>query len=333
MQLALPHRTALGLCPVNGIRDLLHWRIGQDWSNQFLWGLGLGGGFAYLRINVADPPRQVYWGNASPRQHKYLADLLSADYAEIENRSFKFSWSKAQQAVDKSTPPIIGPLDMYYLHFYEGIYQERHIPIHYLLLVGYDDEMAYVLDTGQEDVQSLPLEELEGAWDVNVPGLGKRNRLVIIDIPETFRPVDELIKQSIVDECQTMLQPPVSMLGIPAMKKLAREIAGWPEELGEEKAAKCLLQVREYLNSPPDLMGNHLTAGRDLYLTFLEEAGAMTGRDFAEAISRLRSAMAIIPQLAAAIRQCDLNQAAACFSRIAAEETEAFAELSRVVGG
>jgi hypothetical protein len=47
------------MCPVNGIRDLVQWRSGQDWTNEFLWGLGQGGGFAYLRFNAADPPRQV----------------------------------------------------------------------------------------------------------------------------------------------------------------------------------------------------------------------------------------------------------------------------------
>jgi hypothetical protein len=38
-------------------------------------------------------------------------------------------------------------------------------------------------------------------------------------------------------------------VGIPAMEKLAREIARWPEELGGDTAAACLRQVREYLNS------------------------------------------------------------------------------------
>jgi hypothetical protein len=80
--LTIPHRTAHGLCPINGIRDLIHWRTGNDWSNEFVYGLGLGGGFAYLRFNSADPPRQVYWGTASPRQHKYLAELLKADTTE-----------------------------------------------------------------------------------------------------------------------------------------------------------------------------------------------------------------------------------------------------------
>ena len=74
------------------------------------------------------------------------------------------------------------------------------------------------------------------------------------------------------------------MVGIPAMKKIASKIAHWPEELGEDTADKCLRQVREYLNSPPDLEGNHLTAGRDRYITFLQEAEPMAGLDFSTVI-------------------------------------------------
>jgi hypothetical protein len=104
---------------------------------------------------------------------------------------------------------------------------------------------------------------------VNVLGLGKRNRLVVFDVPESLPPTEALIRKSIADQCQAMLQPAVSMVGIPAMQKVAREIPQWPEELGEGTAAKCLRQVREYLNSPPDLEGDHLTAGRDRYVAFL----------------------------------------------------------------
>jgi hypothetical protein len=330
--LTIPHRVRPGLCPVNGIRDLVQWRSGRDWSNEFLWGLGQGGGFAYLRVNVADPPRQVYWGTSTPRQHKYLAGLLGAGYAESENRVFKSSWPKAREAVDAGRPPVIGPLDMFYLPWYGDIYHRRHIPIHYLLLVGYDDTHAYVHDTGEQDVQTIPIEELRLAWDVNVPGLGKRNRLVVLDIPRDLPPTAALIRQAIADECQAMLHPPVSMVGIPAMRKVAREIAGWPEELGEEVAARCLRQVREYLNSPPDLEGNHLTAGRDLYLAFLQEAGPLAGLDFSAAIVCLSESLETIPGVADAIRTNDLAQAAAGFERIAAAETKAYTMLSRIVG-
>jgi len=331
--LRIPHRPEAGMCPVNGIRDLVQWRCGRDWSNEFLWGLGQGGGFAYLRINPADPPRQVYTGIATPRQHRYLAELLHAGFAETENRAFTSSWSKAREAVDAGTPPVLGPLDMFHLHFYEQIYHKRHIPIHYLLFVGHEDDMAYVHDTDKEDVQIIPLNELRLAWDVSVPGLGKRNRLAILDVPENPPPTDALIRKSIADQCQTMLHPPVSMVGIPAMRKVAREIARWPEELGEATAAKCLRQVREYLNSPPDLEETHLTAGRDRYIAFLQEAAPLAGLDFSGAIGWLCESMATIPELAEAIRGDDLGKAAACFDRVADAETKVFAELSRRVGG
>jgi hypothetical protein len=320
------------MCPVNGLRDLVHWRAGSDWSNEFVHGLGQGGGFAYLRFNTAEPPRQVYWGIAGPRQHEYLAGLLGAGYAVIENRSFKFTWNKAREAVDVGTPPVLGPLDMFYLHYYDGIYQRRHIPIHYVLLAGYEDERAQVHDTDKDDVQTIPLAELQAAWDVNVPGLGKRNRLVIFDIPQELTPTDVLIRKAIADQCRMMLHPLVSMVGIPAMEKLGREIATWPAELGEEAAARCLRQMCEYLNSPPDLAGDHLTAGRDLYIAFLQEAGAMAGLDFSGAIGRLRESMALIPQLAEAIRQGHLEEAAAHIGCIARAEAEAYAELRELVG-
>jgi hypothetical protein len=327
--LNIPHHTSHGMCPVNGIRDLVQWRSGRDWSNEFLWGLGQGGGFAYLRFNAADPPRQVYTGISTPRQHRYLAGLFQAGFTESENRAFKSSWAKARQAIEAGTPPILGPLDMYHLHYYPELYHQRHIPIHFVLLVGYDDDTAYVHDTDKDAVQAIPLVELQLAWDVNVPGLGKRNRLAIIDVPHELPPAEALIRQAILNQCQTMLHPPVSMVGIPAMRKLASEITSWPDELGEDTAARCLRQVREYLNSPPDLEGNHLTAGRDLYIAFLQQAGEMSGVDFSEAVGHLQESISLIPEVAGAIQQGNLTKAAFCFERVAEAETKAFTELSK----
>jgi hypothetical protein len=329
--IAIPHRIAPGLCPVNGIRDLVQWRTGRDWTNEFLFGLGQGGGFAYLRFNFADPPRQVYWGTSSARQHQYLAGLFSAPYGELENRSFKFAWNRAREAVEAGTPPVLGPLDMFHLHFYPGIYQQRHIPIHYLLLVGYDEAHAWVHDTGTESVQYLPLEELEQAWNVNVPGLGKRNRLAIVDVPLEIPASEVLIRKSIQDQCKTMLKPPVSMLGIPAMQKLVRELPIWSRELGKEAADRSLNQVREYLNSPPDILGNHLTAGRDIYTAFLEQAGEMANLDFSAAIGKFNAGMGVMPGIAEAIQEKKLTEAAAGFAEIARYEQEAYGSLLKTI--
>ena len=284
----------------------------------------------YLRINAADPPRQVYWGNSPPRQHEYLAGLLGATCTVMEGRVFKSAWDKARQAVDAGTPPVLGPLDMFHLPTTRASITGS-IPIHYVLLVAYDNRNAYVHDTDQYEVQTIPLADLQAAWDGNVPGMGKRNRLAISEAPPSIPSDAALIRQSVADECRTMLHPPVSMIGVPAMEKLAREIAHWPAELGEEVAAKCLLQVREYLNSPPDLAGDHLTAGRHLYVAFLQEAGEMAGLDLAVAIGHLRESMGMIPPLAEAIRQGRLEEAAGHIGRIAKAEAAAYTELGKVV--
>ena len=330
-RISLPHHPAGGLCIVNGIRDLIHWRTGRDWSNEFVYGLGQGSGFAYIKFKAAQPPRQVYWGMATPHQHEYLARLTCAGYTIKENRTFKFAWNKACEALEASKPPILGPLDMFYLPYYEQIYHKRHIPLHYVLLVGHDAQKAYVHDTDKDDCQTIPLDELEQAWNVNAPAMGKKNRLVIFDFPEKLTASEELICRSIGDKCLAMLRPPMNMLGIPGMRKLAQEIRGWPEELGEQVAAACLQQAREYLNTPPDLTGDHLTATRDLYIGFLQEAGAITGKDFTSPITALSEAMVVIAELAPVIQKCELGAASALILRIAEIETKAYIALSEVV--
>lgn len=90
--------------------------------------------------------------------------------------------------------------------------------------------------------------------------------------------------------------------------------------------------MREYLNSPPDLEDDHLTAGRNLYIAFLEEAGPMGGLDLSPAIASLRGTLAIVPQLAQAIQQGQLEDVAACFGRIAAGEKDTFAALAEIAG-
>ncbi len=329
--LTIPHRVAHGLCIVNGIRDLIHWRANRDWSNEFVYGLGEGCSFTYIRVKNAKPPRQVYWGIAIPRLHEYLADLLGVKYTIVDNRTFKFAWNEAREAVKASMAPMLGPLDMYYLPYFKRIYHTRHIPIHIVLLVGYDDQNAYIHDTDRDCTQMIPLDELELAWNVNVPGMGKKNRLVTFQIPNELAPNDVLIHQSITGMCQRMLHPPVNMLGIPGMKKLAQEIVRWPEVLGEERTAASLKQVYEYLNSPPDITGNHLTATRDLYIAFLKEASPMAGLDFTNPIVNLQESARIIPELAYAIQRGNLEEAADHIRQVAEVETKAYTELSEVV--
>jgi len=67
-------------------------------------------------------------------------------------------------------------------------------------------------------------------------------------------------------------------------------------------AEKCLRQVREYHNSPQDAEGSHLTAGRDRYIVFLQEAQQISGLDFSRAVDWLCQSMDTVLGVAAAIQ-------------------------------
>jgi C1A family cysteine protease len=96
----------------------------------------------------------VYWGANTKYLLKDLEKII--DFKEIlsENKTFKNTFTKVKEFIGNNQPVVAGALDMYYLHYYPEIYHKKHIPIHYILVVGYDDDKqeVYVQDCGCEGV-------------------------------------------------------------------------------------------------------------------------------------------------------------------------------------
>jgi hypothetical protein len=229
--LILPHRVCESTCYINGLEDIMEWK-GAKYSNYLLSILGGMGEFTYLKIKVANPPNMVYFG-ANP---KYLLDdleeIIGFKQEMLENKVFKNTFPKLKEFIDNGQPVMAGALDMYHLHYYKGIYLKQHIPIHYVLVVGYDDERSeiYVQDCTFLGIQNISYSEFEQALNVNVPGMSKKNtiRTFIIngEPPSEF----EIAKMGLNLRADKMLKPPVNLLGIPAMLKLAKEIFNWEDE-------------------------------------------------------------------------------------------------------
>ena len=65
----------------------------------------------------------------------------------------------ARAAVDAGRPALL-LTDLYYLDHYG---RSAHFPGHAVVLAGYDDEVAYLSDTGFEELQTTRLENLAEA--------------------------------------------------------------------------------------------------------------------------------------------------------------------------
>ncbi len=245
--LQLPHRVCESTCYVNGLEDLLTWK-GAYYTDFLLSVVGGMAGFAYLRFKRADPPCMVFWGANPKYLMKDLAGIIGFNETVIEGKSYGFMFSRLKEFLEDNQPVVVGALDMYYLHYYRDLYGKQHVPIHYALVIGYDDEehSVFVHDCSHPSVQKIPYNEFQKSLDVNVPGMSKKNTMRVFIFPKKLPSEFEVAKKGFSFKAERFLHPPVRLFGIPAMRRLAKEIFEWDN-------TKCFEHMATYATSPPML--------------------------------------------------------------------------------
>jgi hypothetical protein len=226
--IALPHKVSESECYVNGIEDMLAWK-GGTYVDHLLSVVGGMASFSYLKFKSATPPNMVFWG-ANPRHFiPNLEKIIGFRQVVVEGRGSSATTKMIEEHIDQGSPVVVGALDMFYLHYYDRIYGIQHIPIHYVLVVGYEDEKErfYVHDCGRSGVQEIPYVELQKALDVKVPGMSKKNTIRVFKMGRTAPSELDVAIGGFRLKAKQMLHPPVSIFGIPAMRKLSREVLGW----------------------------------------------------------------------------------------------------------
>ena len=147
-RLHLPHVKRKSTCYINGLYDILLWK-GAFYEYFLLPTIGGMAGFAYLRFKKAVPAQMIFWGNRTKSIFSELEPILKYRQDIIESKSWKTTFSTITESVKRGVPVVAGALDMYYLPYYKELYRQIHIPIHYVLVVGYDEEKEefYVHDS------------------------------------------------------------------------------------------------------------------------------------------------------------------------------------------
>jgi hypothetical protein len=271
--LALPHKVCDGTCYINGLEDILAWK-GRTYPDFLLSLVGGMAGFAFLKIKVARPPCQVYWGANPKYLLQNLEPILGFTQEISEGKGGRTALAGIRAAIDRGEPVMAGALDMFYLHYYPKLYHKRHIPIHYLLVVGYDDsEQAFLVhDCGRPGVERVPYDDLGRALDVKVPGMSLKNTYRVFRLAGEGPPELDVARQGFAQKAQQMLQPPISFLGIPAMRKLAKDIAGWTDR-------SCFEHLATFATVPPQLPKrfDHSDGLRQVQARLLRSLGEQNG--------------------------------------------------------
>jgi hypothetical protein len=229
------------------LEDLFAWK-GTSYTDFLLPSVGGMPGFAYLSFKRADPPQQVYWGACPKYLLRDLAKITGFSETVIEGKAFKSMFKKLREFIDDGQPVMAGALDMYYLHYFPYLYKKIHVPIHYVLVVGYDDEegVVFVHDCTCKEVQRIPYYEFEQSLDVSTPGMSKKNTFRAFALPEKIPSEFEVGKKGFCFKAELFLKPPVKLFGLPALQKAAREIFEWDNP-------KCFEHMVAYATTPPML--------------------------------------------------------------------------------
>ncbi|MGZ5308611.1 MAG: BtrH N-terminal domain-containing protein [Solirubrobacterales bacterium] len=263
-------------CGSTALRNLVGFH-GVEISEEMAFGLGAGACFFYIVLEEQSPSR--FTNGRTARLEENFVELTGAPLVLRTDEDPEGAWTMAREAVDSGRPVIL-ITDLYYLDHYG---KSAHFPGHAVVLAGYDDEVAYLSDTGFDELQTTKLENLAKARSEGNPVFPLAGHM--FELPEgeelSGSALRAAIPRAVERAAKEMLEPSMGEhQGVPALKRLAAEVEDWPEQAEDwQWCARFLYQVIERRGTGG---GNF----RVMYSRFLEQAGYSEASLAAEASAR-----------------------------------------------
>ena len=226
-------------CGSTALRNLLAFH-GVEISEEMALGLGAGVCFYYVPLDGQSPSRFTN-GRVGKLEEQFLE--LSGSPLRLQTYDGpESSWEAARDAVDAGRP-VLMLTDLYYLDHYGS---SAHFPGHAVVLAGYDDEYAHLSDTAFTGLQRTRLENLARARHGDHPVFPLNGQMLDAGDTELTDP-RAAAPAAIARNARQMLEPALGEYeGLPALKRFADEVGGWPEQLPDwQWCARFCYQVIE----------------------------------------------------------------------------------------
>lgn len=240
-------------CMWNGVEDIYIRDTGETLPPKFFFVLSGFGSFCYMKTPKAELKRLVALGDGRTRKmYEFLAPIVGFDYKIYEYKTFERALAKIKAEIDAGFPCMIGALDMFYLPHFENLYHKEHIPFHYELAIGYDDEtrLLYINDCGRTKTQTISYDELRLAFDCSYPGLSKPNTVWTVRM-HISKGKYEIAKEAFAKKKELYLNPPVGFIGYRGFEKFIKDLPNWKTELSKEDYDKILYNMVQFFGTVP----------------------------------------------------------------------------------
>lgn len=240
-------------CMWNGVEDIYIRDTNESLPPNFFFVLSSFGSFCYMKTPKSELKRMVALGDGrTGKMYEFLSPIVGFDYKIYECKTFEKALTKIKSEIDAGYPCMIGALDMFFLPHFEKIYHKEHIPFHYELAIGYDDEIQtlYFNDCGRTEIQAISYDELRLAFDCSYPGLSKPNTVWVIRM-HTDKGKYEIAKEALIKKKEMYLNPSVGFIGHRGFEKFIKELSNWKNEMTKEDYDKVLYNMVRFFGTVP----------------------------------------------------------------------------------
>ncbi len=251
--IALKHHADDYECMWNGIEDLYTRDTGEKLLPNFFFSLSSFGSFCYMKTPKSDLKRLIALGDGRTKQmYEFLAPIVGFEYKHFTYKTYEQAIKKARMEIDAGYPCVLGALDMYYLPYYSKLYHQEHIPFHYVLMVGYDDDKQCIelYDCGRETAQRLACSELRHAWDCSYPGLSRPNTVCVVRM-NTVKSACQIAEEALARRSGLFLKPPASFVGKKGLQKFIDELPELKKELTKDDYDRILINMVTFFGTVP----------------------------------------------------------------------------------
>lgn len=262
------------------MRDLLR-LYGHDYTEEMVFGLGVGVGFVYYHHPGMKPP--VYVGGRIFNLEEHLCRHLGVGIQFVSGLDDERAWLEVKEMLDSGTPVMVH-VDVYYLDYLRA---KRHFSGHRVVLVGYDDEegVAFVADNDRDEVQECTLANLAKARAAAYLPQPADNAFYRFDVPARLTPLDEAIKPALqkavrynihlTPERERFSRNGYSAVrGVAGLRELSSAMAGWPDSMDDETLSLLCKSLYVGVEKGGTGYGGFF---RRIYGRFLREASGVMG--------------------------------------------------------
>lgn len=262
----------------NGVVSNLMRHNGFEVSEPMVFGIGSGLLYSYLPfIKVNFSP--VFTYRAMPGLiFKRFAKRVGVTMKREKFSNPKSAKAKLDENLEKNNPVGL-QVGVYNLPYFPEEYR-FHFNAHNMVVYGKEGDTYLISDPVMEDVTTLTEKELEKVRFAKGAFAPKGHMYYPIEFPKKLK-LEKAIVKGIKQTCKDMTAP-VPIVGVRAMRWVAKNIRKWPTKLGTKKANHYLGQIVRMQEE----IGTGGGGFRYIYAAFLQEAAKIMQNEKLEELSK-----------------------------------------------